>query len=126
VAFQPIGQDRNVYAVQRSLRGLRRADVRWGPQFCSTAPVQDPPSPPPSDFDLGRLTASCLNVLFLMFGVVPHSQKNLKRYGRMDRLASVEDPSLRWLHPRLCDLYVGKAAILVLEMTPATPLRLVF
>jgi hypothetical protein len=34
----------NRYTVQRSLRGMSRTDVRWGPRFCSTAPGQDPPS----------------------------------------------------------------------------------
>ncbi len=36
----------------RSLGGMSRADVRWGPRFSSTAPA-GPPSPPPSDFPVG-------------------------------------------------------------------------
>jgi hypothetical protein len=43
VAFERAAQDGNGYAVQRWLRGRSRAVVRWGPRFCSTAPVQDPP-----------------------------------------------------------------------------------
>ena len=38
---------------KRSLGGMSRADVRWGPRFSSTAPGRDPPSPPPSDFPVG-------------------------------------------------------------------------
>jgi hypothetical protein len=49
----PVSSVRLQNRQERSLRGVRRVDVRWGPRFCSTAPVQDPPSPPPSDFDLG-------------------------------------------------------------------------
>ena len=42
VAFERAAQDRNGYAVHRLLRGLSRADVRWGPRFCSTAPCRIP------------------------------------------------------------------------------------
>ena len=38
---------------KRSLGGMSRADVRWGPRFSSTAPRPAPPSPPPSDFPVG-------------------------------------------------------------------------
>jgi len=41
----------NRYTVQR---GMSRTAVRWGPRFCSTAPGQDPPTPPPADFPVGR------------------------------------------------------------------------
>jgi len=48
-----VGPGWNRYSVQRSLRWMSGTDVRWDPQFCSTAPAQDPPVPPPSDFPVG-------------------------------------------------------------------------
>ena len=37
---------------KRSLGGMSRADVRWGPRFSSTAPPSTP-IPPSSDFPVG-------------------------------------------------------------------------
>jgi hypothetical protein len=43
MAAQRAAAGGNRYTVQRSLRGMSRTDVRWGPRLCSTAPGQDPP-----------------------------------------------------------------------------------
>src|SRR6266851_1958925 len=37
-----VGAGGNRYTIQRSRRWMSRADVRWDPKFCSTAPVRVP------------------------------------------------------------------------------------
>ena len=80
VAFQRAGRIEMCTACSVA-SGLSRTESGRDPQFCSTAPVQDPPPlPPPSDFDLGPPLCGGLQSRGAMGAAVRRNFSNCRRW----------------------------------------------